>query len=380
MNHFSQPIISIIIPTRERADTLSFAIETALDQTNEAYEVMVSDNFSQDNTEEVVQRFSDSRLVYINTGRRLSMCDNWDFALEHARGAYVIFIGDDDGVLPGSLDKLQQDIQRYPSLVYCWPRPTYVWPAHGQRAYVSYLPANTGLFRINLEKLARFAVSLGGTRYSFLPSAYHAAVAKSILDKIRKQTGRVFHTTQPDIFTAFAVPAFSRTAINVGYPVTVAGQSMKSNSAVVYGEEGIKVQERFIEEYGGYRIHSTLFPDITMRANLLADTILVAMDRFPQFYGRMKFNYEAMWAYMLQEASFFKWPVDWRKVMQKRQHIRHYHGFSAIRFLYYYALQETANIYRKICKAKMQLSHFQGRTPENVSEFVKQLASGVTHK
>ena len=99
-NQHTKPFISVIIPTRERADTLLFAIKTAFDQNSDDYEVIVSDNFSQDNTKEVVESFSDPRLVYVNSGRRLSMCDNYEFGLEHARGEYIIFIGDDDAIMP----------------------------------------------------------------------------------------------------------------------------------------------------------------------------------------------------------------------------------------------------------------------------------------
>ena len=140
-NQTSKILISLIIPTRERVETLPFAIKTALDQKSCNYEVLVSDNFSADNTKEVVQSFNDSRLIYINTGKRLSMCDNFEFALEHARGKYVIFIGDDDGVMPGAIDKLETTIQSKPSSVYCWPKPIYLWPKNDKSAVVWSLPS-----------------------------------------------------------------------------------------------------------------------------------------------------------------------------------------------------------------------------------------------
>ncbi len=372
-----KPLISVIIPTRERAETLFFAIQTALDQTNNDYEVIVSDNFSQDNTKEVVRNFSDSRLIYFNTGQRLSMCDNWDFALEKARGEYVIFIGDDDGIMPGAIDKLQVTIQSKPSLVYCWPRPTYVWPTNGQRASVSYLPSNAYPSEINLKKLARFVVKMGGARFTFLPSVYHGAVARSILDMIRKQTGRVFHSTQPDIFTALAIPAFADTAINVGYVVTVAGQSPKSNSAIAaYGRDGIGIAnvEKFVQEYENYKIHPSLFPGINVRANLLWDSILIAMDKFPQFYNGLQFNYNAMWAYTLRLAKFDKWYISMKEILQKRSQIRYYHSFSILRFLTYRVLQEFAAFYRSLLKNNMKLGPFFKSVPDNISEFIKQLA------
>lgn len=378
MNDISKPLISVIIPTRERAETLFFAIQTALDQTNNNYEVIVSDNFSQDNTKEVVRNFNDPRLIYFNTSKRLSMCDNWDFALEKARGEYVIFIGDDDGLMPGAIDKLQVTIQSKPSLVYCWPRPTYVWPINDQRASVSYLPSiNAYPYEINLKKLARFVVKMGGARFIFLPSVYHSAVAKCILDMMRKQTGRVFHSTQPDIFTALAIPVFSDTAINVGYFVTVGGQSPKSNSAIAaYGRNGIGIAnvEKFVQEYENYKIHPSLFPEINVRANLLSDSMLIAMDKFPQFYSGLQFNYNAMWAYTLRLARFGKWYISTKEILLKRRQIRYYHSFSILKFLTYRVLQEFAAFYRSLLERNMKFGPSFKSVPDNISEFVKQLA------
>ena len=57
---------TILIPTRERADTLEYTIRTCLNQTYGNLEIIVSDNFSQDNTQHIVKQFNDNRLKYIN--------------------------------------------------------------------------------------------------------------------------------------------------------------------------------------------------------------------------------------------------------------------------------------------------------------------------
>ena len=84
------PVISLIIPTRERADTLKHTLQSALNQSSTDYEIVVCDNNSQDDTKQVVKGFADSRIIYLNTGKRLSMVDNWNYALTYARGDYVI--------------------------------------------------------------------------------------------------------------------------------------------------------------------------------------------------------------------------------------------------------------------------------------------------
>lgn len=383
MNNSQQikPFISVIIPTRERADTLLFAIKTALDQKSDNYEVIVSDNFSQDNTKKVVESFHDPRLVYVNSGRRLSMCDNYEFGLEHAKGEYVIFIGDDDAIMPGAIDALQLTIKSNPNLVYSWPMSLYIWPKDGKEAS-SYLSPNTRPFETNLKKIAtRFIAVMRESGQ--LPSVYHGAVSKSILDMIRKQTGRVFHSTQPDVFTSFAIPVFCDTAINVGYAVTVSGRSPKANSAVGYDKDSRINTEKMLKEYQGYNIHSSLFPKIDLLANVIQDSILVAMDKFPQFYRGINFNYNAMWAFIVFQAGFFKWNISIKEIIQKRRQIRHYHSFSVLQFLKYciinklvllYSYRNPVALYRSFLRKIKKFSPFVGNVPDNIYDFVKQLA------
>ncbi len=377
-----KPFISVIIPTRERADTLKYAIETALNQQSQDYEVIVSDNFSQDNTKQVVESFNDPRLIYVNSGCRLSMCDNYEFALEHAKGEYIIFIGDDDAIMPGAIDKLQLTIKSKPNLVYCWPMPLYTWPKNGKKASAYHLSPNNLPFEINLKKIAyRFIAVMRESGQ--LPSVYHGAVSKSILDMIRRQAGRVFHSTQPDVFTSFAIPAFCDTAINVGYTVTVAGRSPKANSAVAYDKSSRVNTEKMLQEYKDYKLHPSLFPNIDLLANVIQDAILVAMDKFPQFYSSLHFNYNAMWAFIISQAGYFKWNISIQEIIQKRKKIRQYHSFSVLQFLKYclinkvvalYSYRNPAALYRSFLRKIMKLGLFDNGAPDNISDFVKQLA------
>jgi len=80
---------TIVIPTRERSDTLMHAIKTALSQDYENFRVLVSDNASQDQTKEKVEALKDPRIHYINTGQRVSMSENWEFALNHVSDGWL---------------------------------------------------------------------------------------------------------------------------------------------------------------------------------------------------------------------------------------------------------------------------------------------------
>ena len=98
---------SIVIPTRERADTLFHTLKTCIAQDYDDCEIIVSDNHSADHTRDVVTGFNDARVKYTNPGRRLGMGDNFEHAFEQiSRNTVAICIGDDDGLMPGALGKM----------------------------------------------------------------------------------------------------------------------------------------------------------------------------------------------------------------------------------------------------------------------------------
>ena len=107
----ANPLINVVIPTRERADTLKFCLQTVLMQAYSNLRIIVSDNFSNDSTKDVVLRFNDERITYLNTGQRLSMSHNWEFALSKITDGWVTILGDDDGLLPGALERVAEIIK-----------------------------------------------------------------------------------------------------------------------------------------------------------------------------------------------------------------------------------------------------------------------------
>ncbi len=369
MNVSSDPMISLIIPTRERAQTLVFTLASALNQDSQAFEVVVSDNVSEDETRDVVERCLDSRVRYFRTERRLSMCDNYEFALRQARGKYVIFIGDDDAVMPHALDKLIAMLNAASeSLVYMWPLHIYDWPVDGQPAKISHLARRTPPISIDLKRKAKSVIRLGGWKYYELPTAYHCAVPKSVLDSIRTRTGRVFHSTQPDVFTAMAIPVLADKALNVGFTVTLSGRSARSNGLGFVTKKALPNIERFIREYGDYRFHSTLYPGVSAAANMIPDAVLVARDLFSEFYEGVSFDYDSMWAYIYR-LKF----VSRRQVLRNSEKIRRYHRFSPVRFLMYTLVHDIAVLRRRTLDGCTSPRGIKRHPPDNILDFVKLL-------
>jgi len=166
---------------------------------------------------------------------------------------------------------------------------------------------------------------------------YHSAVSRSLLDKIKARTGRVFHSTNPDVFMAFALPVFARHAIDAGISLTVNGTSAKSNGGSYVASGGAAVLDGFIREYGDYSLHRSLYPGVSFKMNMIPDSALVAMDLFPDFYKDMAFNYSAMWAFIQRLPS----RDDGFSVVRARGKIRKYHHLSIARYLLFSAVHRT---------------------------------------
>lgn len=98
------PVFSITMATYNRASLLPRAINSVLNQSYQNFELIIVDDGSRDNTEEVCRSFKDSRILYYKQeqNRGVLACRNKGFDL--ARGDYTAFLDDDDELLPEALE------------------------------------------------------------------------------------------------------------------------------------------------------------------------------------------------------------------------------------------------------------------------------------
>src|SRR5688572_6876713 len=90
-----KPRFTIAIPTFNRAGLLKNCVASALDQTYPDFEVIVSDNASEDATQDVLAEFDDRRLRVIRHQTNIGLIPNWNTCLDAARGEFVIIVSDD---------------------------------------------------------------------------------------------------------------------------------------------------------------------------------------------------------------------------------------------------------------------------------------------
>src|SRR4051812_1846461 len=96
-----RPLVSIGIPTYNRPDGLRKALESAVGQTYDNIEIIVSDNCSPgEETEAVIKEFMarDARISYHRQQCNQGLYFNFFYVLEQAVGAYFMWLADDDWI------------------------------------------------------------------------------------------------------------------------------------------------------------------------------------------------------------------------------------------------------------------------------------------
>ncbi|MDD5367633.1 MAG: glycosyltransferase family 2 protein [Anaerolineaceae bacterium] len=116
-------LLSICIPTYNRAELLCKALESILPQVarRDQIEVVVCDNASTDGTKDVVDRLIQSYplLRYHRNEKNLGFDGNIVVCIEQGRGRYISLFSDDDISLPGSYGRILKEIQTYePAILY----------------------------------------------------------------------------------------------------------------------------------------------------------------------------------------------------------------------------------------------------------------------
>ena len=100
----TNPTVSVIIPSYNYANFLPEAVESIFNQTFQDFEVIVVDDGSTDNTQEVVQTFADrERFHYIYLDNQ-GLAATRNTGLRAAKGEFIAFLDADDIILPNKLD------------------------------------------------------------------------------------------------------------------------------------------------------------------------------------------------------------------------------------------------------------------------------------
>jgi len=224
------PRVSVVMPTRNRAHLLKVALQSALRQTWQDLEILVSDNYcGNEETRKVYESFQDPRLRYVRTDRLLAMPDSWEFALSHAKGEYVTFLTDDSYLLCYAVEKALAALDEFKTELVAWDTCHYVspdWaiPMPRNVLYVRKPQAKPHLLssRDVLQQLYERQHSDHAPK--FLNSLCHQQLIARVL-RIQK---RMFLPPAPDYTAAVSLLVNTDKYVFVGWPLMIDGVTSRS--------------------------------------------------------------------------------------------------------------------------------------------------------
>jgi glycosyltransferase involved in cell wall biosynthesis len=231
-------LISIVIPTRERAETLRFSLAACLRIDDPNIEIIVSDNASLDDTAQVVAAADDPRVRYVRTAQRCSMRENFEFAVGHARGDYVLTMGDDDAPIPNQfpymralLEEHRPDSLTGTTVKYAWPDewPGDSAPKAAGRIKLVYRTSYGKPDFVSGEQL-RAEIEAKGAQIKWdAPRIYGGTMSRRVIENLRAKSGQLFMGSAPDYYITFAAPSVIDRHIKIKHPFFIGAASPKSN-------------------------------------------------------------------------------------------------------------------------------------------------------
>tara|TARA_B100000989_G_C19531388_1_gene470148 strand:- start:844 stop:1704 length:861 start_codon:yes stop_codon:yes gene_type:complete len=116
------PKYSICIPTFNRSEVVINALNSATNQENQDFEILIVDNNSDENHKTFLEEYLDGaslkNLTYIRNSHNIGMFKNWDKCIDIAKGEYISILSDDDLLAPNFLTNIDCVVERYPNSAY----------------------------------------------------------------------------------------------------------------------------------------------------------------------------------------------------------------------------------------------------------------------
>jgi glycosyltransferase involved in cell wall biosynthesis len=172
------PLVSIVIPTYNHAPMLQRALATVVEQTYQNWNAIVVNNFSTDNTLEVVAAFNDPRIQCVNFRNNGVIGASRNEGIALATGKYVAFLDSDDTWFPTKLEKCVEILESGSDLV-C--HAEYWIDESGKSRLVAYGPSEAATHHNLIYKGNRISTSATVVRAALLKEVHGFDVAPELI-------------------------------------------------------------------------------------------------------------------------------------------------------------------------------------------------------
>jgi hypothetical protein len=231
----ARPLFTVIIPTKDRAQLVGEAIRSVLLQSLGDFELIVSDNWNDDRTRDVLAGFIDPRLRVIKPPRELAMPEHWEFASREAAGSYVLFLTDRMVMRPSALSIIRDRLVENGEPELCsWGLQNY-FDESGTLGPNS-LGGTAELLdsKTVVADFARFC----WPKLQRIPRALNSCVRNEALARARARFGNVFLPMAPDFTSAFLLLSQCAHVLYLDLPLLLSRGHQQSNGRITQVEGG----------------------------------------------------------------------------------------------------------------------------------------------
>ena len=227
-----KPLLSIVVPTKNRYTYLFELIRLLKSFERSDFELVIQDN-STDNSEffKAVKLEEYPFISYYYQEEPLSQSGNSDLSILHAKGEYICFIGDDDGVtrhIFEAVEWMKENnfvILKSALSVYKWP--SFKSPKHYDVGGSYHFNRFSYTYKIvNCKEMLEKLLKAGINTLGYMPKVYNGIVKKSTLDKIYSKCNTYFPGPSPDMANAVSLALEEENYVFVDFPIIIAGHSI----------------------------------------------------------------------------------------------------------------------------------------------------------
>ncbi len=228
---------SVLLPTRNRLDLLRSAVESVQRQDHQDWELIVSDNDSQEDVRGFVEGLADSRIRYVRTPAFVPVTENWNNALAHSSGDMVVMLGDDDCLLSGYFTALEEVLTLHPdpdfiytgALLYAYPGVIPGQPQGFLHTYAGsgFLRDATAPFWMRREAARRLVERFLCFHTDYDYNMQFFVVSRRMISTLQAH-GPFFQSPFPDYYAANAMMLLAERILVFPRPLVVIGISPKS--------------------------------------------------------------------------------------------------------------------------------------------------------
>lgn len=290
------PLFTVIIPEKDRAEYLVHTLKTCMIQEYPNFEVIVSDDCSEDNSVEVAREAAqkDPRIRVYAHDHHLGMRDNFEFALNQVRPGYVMALGGDDGLVPGCIQRMYEILKETGRDLLTWTPAGFSYPSPLNEDSIFHVRRKHA--PLEIRKSTDFLTQLTRTfDYQVMgcPMFYIYGVASTrLVDRVKSRTKdhSFYYCPTPDGFSGVVLAGEAEDFVMCYEPLSIGGSTIKSQGSNYYRVDARsrKEAEEFFHDNVRRTMHSELAsqPYSPLVTLMTADYLLTARD-LPGWPGRM---------------------------------------------------------------------------------------------